>query len=280
MVGVEAVRIERIVKPPQAAPELAGSTALSTKEPPKEGKPIPGTAKQRIVAQDTPHADRQNTFLKDSLPPPSHAAEQEAISNTSRNEATSSPSTHGLLNDHSVPFKSLPQDLMSRLRPHQIEGVRFMYDCVSGQQSEARGCILADDMGLGKTLQALSLIYLLLSTPRCVQIPALRLTRAGRAESRCAKGDRREGCHCLPSDFASGRSFFELELSKRAHIVSELASGNSKMARQGRSSRVCGGRQERHTHFSDVTVFSNPNHWLRQGAYGFAHPSVFLLTRH
>ncbi|KAL1748631.1 P-loop containing nucleoside triphosphate hydrolase protein [Schizophyllum fasciatum] len=41
-----------------------------------------------------------------------------------------------------------------RLRPHQIEGVKFLYECVMGlRKHEGQGCILADEMGLGKTLQ-------------------------------------------------------------------------------------------------------------------------------
>jgi SNF2-related domain len=41
------------------------------------------------------------------------------------------------------------------LREHQREGVRFMFECVTGLRSfDGNGCILADDMGLGKTLQA------------------------------------------------------------------------------------------------------------------------------
>ncbi|KAJ7072454.1 SNF2 family N-terminal domain-containing protein [Mycena amicta] len=53
--------------------------------------------------------------------------------------------------------------LSSRMRPHQIEGVKFMYDCVMGlRKHEGQGCILADEMGLGKTLQTISLIWTLL----------------------------------------------------------------------------------------------------------------------
>jgi DNA repair and recombination RAD54-like protein len=49
------------------------------------------------------------------------------------------------------------------LRPHQREGVKFMYDCVTGRQIEnAHGCIMADEMGLGKTLQCISLTWTLL----------------------------------------------------------------------------------------------------------------------
>jgi SNF2 family DNA or RNA helicase len=39
------------------------------------------------------------------------------------------------------------------LRPHQIEGVRFLYECTTGLKVEnAYGCIMADEMGLGKTV--------------------------------------------------------------------------------------------------------------------------------
>ncbi|XP_030486495.2 protein CHROMATIN REMODELING 25 [Cannabis sativa] len=54
--------------------------------------------------------------------------------------------------------------LVRFLRPHQREGVQFMFECVSGLCSSSNifGCILADDMGLGKTLQSITLLYTLL----------------------------------------------------------------------------------------------------------------------
>lgn len=58
----------------------------------------------------------------------------------------------------------LPARLKKILRPHQIEGVTFMYQCTMGlKNASINGCILADEMGLGKTLQALSLIHTMLS---------------------------------------------------------------------------------------------------------------------
>ncbi|PMD67238.1 uncharacterized protein K444DRAFT_606158 [Hyaloscypha bicolor E] len=49
------------------------------------------------------------------------------------------------------------------LRPHQIEGVKFMYKCVTGMiEPKANGCIMADEMGLGKTLQCITLMWTLL----------------------------------------------------------------------------------------------------------------------
>lgn len=49
------------------------------------------------------------------------------------------------------------------LRPHQIEGVKFLYRCTTGLlDPNANGCIMADEMGLGKTLQCIALMWTLL----------------------------------------------------------------------------------------------------------------------
>ncbi|KAH7915224.1 P-loop containing nucleoside triphosphate hydrolase protein [Hygrophoropsis aurantiaca] len=49
------------------------------------------------------------------------------------------------------------------LRSHQVEGVKFLYECVMGlRKHEGQGCILADEMGLGKTLQTIALVWTLL----------------------------------------------------------------------------------------------------------------------
>lgn len=43
----------------------------------------------------------------------------------------------------------VPPILAKWLRPHQREGVQFMYECVMGLKDYGgAGCILADDMGL------------------------------------------------------------------------------------------------------------------------------------
>lgn len=61
--------------------------------------------------------------------------------------------------------------LAKRMRPHQREGVKFLYNCVQGRffrtGEGGQGAILADEMGLGKSLQALALIWTLLKqSPR------------------------------------------------------------------------------------------------------------------
>ncbi|KAF0307372.1 DNA repair and recombination protein RAD54-like [Amphibalanus amphitrite] len=59
--------------------------------------------------------------------------------------------------------------LSNVLRPHQREGVKFMYDCVTGRRIEGSfGCIMGDEMGLGKTLQCITLMWTLLrQSPDC-----------------------------------------------------------------------------------------------------------------
>lgn len=49
------------------------------------------------------------------------------------------------------------------LRPHQVEGVKFLYRAATGMiDPKANGCIMADEMGLGKTLQCITLMWTLL----------------------------------------------------------------------------------------------------------------------
>ncbi|EEB87401.1 hypothetical protein MPER_15255, partial [Moniliophthora perniciosa FA553] len=49
------------------------------------------------------------------------------------------------------------------LRPHQVEGVKFLYRCTTGMLVDNQyGCIMADEMGLGKTLQCIALMWTLI----------------------------------------------------------------------------------------------------------------------
>ncbi|XP_071117638.1 DNA repair and recombination protein RAD54-like [Haliotis cracherodii] len=68
------------------------------------------------------------------------------------------------------PVHVVVDPLLSKvLRPHQREGVKFMYDCITGCQIEgSHGCIMADEMGLGKTLQCIVLMWTALKqSPDC-----------------------------------------------------------------------------------------------------------------
>ncbi|RZF40355.1 hypothetical protein LSTR_LSTR008785 [Laodelphax striatellus] len=59
------------------------------------------------------------------------------------------------------------EDLVAQMKPHQVEGVKFMWDaCFESLEAikdgEGGGCILAHCMGLGKTFQVVSLVHTLL----------------------------------------------------------------------------------------------------------------------
>lgn len=85
--------------------------------------------------------------------PPELSAHEQLKSNTDKN-----------------PVHVVVDPVLSKvLRPHQREGVKFMYDCVTGQQIEGSyGCIMADEMGLGKTLQCITLMWTILrQSPDC-----------------------------------------------------------------------------------------------------------------
>jgi hypothetical protein len=49
----------------------------------------------------------------------------------------------------------VPHSIQKVLKSHQISGVEFLWNCLSGDQ---KGAILADEMGLGKTLMTIAVI--------------------------------------------------------------------------------------------------------------------------
>ncbi|CAL5874418.1 uncharacterized protein PFLUO_LOCUS8714 [Penicillium psychrofluorescens] len=109
----------------------------------------------------------------DDVPTPSQAQGPEAVPEEDGRPKLDEPLMHKSLADilglkkkvedrPKVPVVIDPR-LAKVLRPHQIEGVKFLYRCTTGLiDANARGCIMADGMGLGKTLQCISLMWTLL----------------------------------------------------------------------------------------------------------------------
>ena len=134
------------------------------------------------------------------------------------------------------------------LRPHQREGVQFMFECVCGLKDfEGNGCILADDMGLGKTLQGLTLLWTLLKQGSEVRpegwnkkhtsfflTDSLSLSHSSGAGR---EARREEGRHRVP------------------HIAGGQLGLRVRQVAQGKGQGVCSGRvQSRRRHHADRPV--------------------------
>ncbi|XP_023363628.1 DNA repair and recombination protein RAD54-like [Otolemur garnettii] len=74
------------------------------------------------------------------------------------------------LDKENLPVHVVVDPILSKvLRPHQREGVKFLWECVTSRRIPgSHGCIMADEMGLGKTLQCITLMWTLLrQSPEC-----------------------------------------------------------------------------------------------------------------
>ncbi|PWN48636.1 hypothetical protein IE53DRAFT_389144 [Violaceomyces palustris] len=126
------------------------------------------------------------------------------------------------------------------LRPHQVEGVKFLYERVMGMHSDGekgQGCILADEMGLGKTLQTITLVLTLLKqncyyTPqsqtieRALIVCPLSLVKNWKREFRKWIGANSLGIMCIDGE---GRGKEDVERFVRSKQYQVLVIGYEKM---------------------------------------------------
>ncbi|PSS22500.1 hypothetical protein M430DRAFT_84790, partial [Amorphotheca resinae ATCC 22711] len=55
-------------------------------------------------------------------------------------------------------FVYVNEQIAPRIKPHQIDGVRFMWNQIVTDEKAMQGCLLAHTMGLGKTMQVITLL--------------------------------------------------------------------------------------------------------------------------
>ncbi|KAG9721128.1 hypothetical protein KCU59_g17286, partial [Aureobasidium melanogenum] len=93
----------------------------------------------------------------------------------------------------------LNPDIAKRLKPHQIEGVKFMWREITAPEDEdGQGCLLAHTMGLGKTAQSLALLTTVAETAK-----DLKKRNALPDDLKKAKGKLRALILCPPTLMAN-----------------------------------------------------------------------------
>ncbi|XP_070197492.1 transcriptional regulator ATRX homolog isoform X3 [Littorina saxatilis] len=74
------------------------------------------------------------------------------------------------------PLIQVNPKLICKLKPHQVEAVRFMWECLfeslerSKKEEKSAGCILAHCMGLGKTLSVVSFVHTMMSHKKLTKV--------------------------------------------------------------------------------------------------------------
>uniref|UniRef100_A0A9J8APM5 DNA helicase n=1 Tax=Cyprinus carpio carpio TaxID=630221 RepID=A0A9J8APM5_CYPCA len=138
------------VSAPQSGGEEDGEDEGDEKGTPKNRKKI------RKIIKD----DKLRTETRDAL------KEEEE-----RRKHVTCPITTKLVLDEDEetkePLVQVHRNLVTKLKPHQVDGVQFMWDCCCEsvrkvEKSSGSGCILAHCMGLGKTLQVVTFLHTLL----------------------------------------------------------------------------------------------------------------------
>lgn len=135
--------------------------------------------------------------------------------------------------------------LVDRLRPHQREGVEFLYECVMGLRSfNGQGALLADEMGLGKSLTTIALLWTLLKQnpiyghgsviKKALIVCPVTLIRNWKREFKKWLGNERIGVlvadgqkHLHLRDFTHGKNYSVMIIGyeKLRSVQNELAKG-------------------------------------------------------
>lgn len=115
--------------------------------------------------------DKENPHFKEKIEPNNnfsgHKKGIEKLQGASLNSLLGISESSAVSEPELVPVVIDPK-LAKILRPHQIEGVKFLYRCTMGFiDPRASGCIMADEMGLGKTLQCITLLWTQLRQSPC-----------------------------------------------------------------------------------------------------------------
>uniref|UniRef100_A0A8C2FEV6 DNA helicase n=1 Tax=Cyprinus carpio TaxID=7962 RepID=A0A8C2FEV6_CYPCA len=160
------------VSAPQSGGEEEGEDEGDEKGTPKNRKKI-----RKIIKDDKLRTETRDA-LKEEEERRKRIAERERLREKLRetivveeSSQVTCPITTKLVLDEDEetkePLVQVHRNLVTKLKPHQVDGVQFMWDCCCEsvrkvEKSSGSGCILAHCMGLGKTLQVVTFLHTLL----------------------------------------------------------------------------------------------------------------------
>ncbi|KAM3500802.1 hypothetical protein MY10362_006098 [Beauveria mimosiformis] len=135
-------------------PDDAGSKSASTKKSKKKEIVLDksGVELRERAARDMKEQEKRRNELR------------AAMRYTDTYDSASARSPRFIINESKANdqgFIYIHPEISSRIKEHQIEGVRFLWNHIVRDSGERQGCLLAHTMGLGKTMQTITFLVAL-----------------------------------------------------------------------------------------------------------------------